>query len=66
MWPFAQQRCCSPGGYWYQSKGLHLLDLIALTVGYTDVTEVNRANFLYFNELGAEKGGTKAGLGLIA
>ena len=33
MWPFARQRCCPPGGYWYQSKALHLPDLILLTVG---------------------------------
>ena len=32
MWPFARQRCCPPGGYWYQSKALHLPDLITLTV----------------------------------
>ena len=59
MWPFARQRCCPPGRYWYQSKALHLPDLITLTAGLQRrVPEVNRANFLYFNELG---GGERRG-----
>ena len=33
MWPFVRRMCCPPGGYWYQSKALHLPDLITLTVG---------------------------------
>ena len=33
MWPFARQRCCPPGRYWYQSKALRLPDLTTLTAG---------------------------------